>query len=264
MIHKSLTYKNIALSYCEQGQGEPIIFLHGFLATANMWEYFTKHFSRTHQVFSVDLLGHGQSECLGYIHSMEDMADAVYAIVQENQLENLTIVGHSMGGYVALAFGELYPDIVNKIILVASTSAADSAERKANRDRSISIIKKNSATFIKMALSNLFTDENRINHHTEIDNAIIQALQLPVQGVIAALEGMKERTDREVLLHFAPYTINMIFGEYDTVMPLENTLQQLQGTTIEHSIIKGGHMLHIDSKELLLQSLDTFINKKAE
>lgn len=262
MSHKTINYKNISLSYYEKGHGETILFLHGFLANATMWNDYALHFSTSHHTIAVDLLGHGSTECLGYIHTMEDMADAIHAIILENEIEQITLIGHSMGGYVALAFGELYPDLVNRIILIASSTQSDSTERKLIRERSVNLVKKNCLTYIKLAMTNMFTEEDRLTYYREIELATSTALTTSAQGVIAALEGMKVRTDREILLHFAPYPINLIFGRYDSLLKLEEALVQTEGTTTTYEILDGGHMLHIDNKLLLQEKLSQFINRE--
>ena len=260
MIQKSLIYKNININYYDSGEGSTLIFLHGFLENAKMWTEYMDYFSDKHRIISIDLLGHGETGCLGYIHSMEDMADAVYALATHLKLRKVTIVGHSMGGYVSLAFAELYPDMVKSIILVNSTARPDSPERKQNRDRAIELIKKNAALFINMAINNLFADHLRPTFQPAIDHAREEALKTPTQGVIAALEGMKTRIDREVLLHFAPYKISFILGKEDPVMPYRETLDQTAGTENQVITLEGGHMLHIEQKEALKHHLSELIN----
>jgi len=259
MIPKSLLYKNIQINYYDSGKGNTLIFLHGFLENATMWRDYTTYFSTKHRVISIDLLGHGDTGCIGYIHSMEDMADAVHAVIAHLKLKRVTLIGHSMGGYVSLAFAELYPDYVKNIILINSTARADSPERVQNRDRAIELIKKNAPMFITMAINNLFADAIRPLHEAEISHTREEALKTSTQGVIAALEGMKTRIDREVLLHFAPYPIALILGQDDPVMPYQDTLDQTLGTKVKVTTLKGGHMLHIEQKEELMQKLNELV-----
>lgn len=259
MIPKSLLYKNIQINYYDSGKGHALIFLHGFLENATMWRDYLTYFSTKHRVISIDLLGHGDTGCIGYIHSMEDMADVVHAVITHLKLKRVTLIGHSMGGYVSLAFAELYPDYVKNIILINSTARADSPERVQNRDRAIELIKKNAPMFITMAINNLFADAIRPLHEAEISHTREEALKTSTQGVIAALEGMKTRIDREVLLHFAPYPIAFILGQDDPVMPYQDTLDQTLGTKVKVTTLKGGHMLHIEQKEELKQTLNELV-----
>ena len=181
------------------------MFLHGFLENSTMWNAHVEELAKKYRVICVDLLGHGDTDCLGYVHTMEDMADAVHHVLHELKLRKVVLVGHSMGGYVALAFAELYPDMMKGLVLVNSTSREDSDERKLNRDRAILAIKKSYTTAIRMAISNLFSEENRDRLTDEIEAVKLEALKTPLQGIVAAQEGMKVRNDREVLLHLTPY-----------------------------------------------------------
>ncbi|MEK6452135.1 MULTISPECIES: alpha/beta fold hydrolase [unclassified Myroides] len=254
-----INYKNIDLAFIDKGKGSSLIFLHGFLENATMWNYYIESLSKKYRVISIDLLGHGKTDCIGYIHSMEDMADAVFAVISHLNLKKVTLIGHSMGGYVALAFGELYPDFVKKVILVASTTRADPSEKKKNRDRAIEIIKKNSDLFVKMAVGNQFQLHIRTSKVTEIEQHLNNALTTPVQGIVAALEGMKTRTDREVLLHFAPFKIQFILGDKDPVMVYDDTITQIDNKNDDLITLNGGHMLHIEAKEELLTAIKTFL-----
>ena len=119
---KTILHKNTKISYSDIGKGTALVLLHGFLENSTMWDFYIEAFAKKHRVITIDLLGHGQTECLGYIHTMEDMADAVHAVLHELHIKKAFFTGHSMGGYVALAFAELYADIVKGIVLLNSTS----------------------------------------------------------------------------------------------------------------------------------------------
>ena len=121
---KTTIFKNTKISYNEQGKGTAVVLLHGFLENQSMWDAFVPEFSKKYRVITIDLLGHGQTECLGYIHSMEDQADMVHHVLHELKIRKAILVGHSMGGYVALAFAELYPDNMKGLVLLNSTSRA--------------------------------------------------------------------------------------------------------------------------------------------
>ena len=200
-----IIYKNTKISYSDTGKGNTVVLIHGFLENQTMWQDLVPELSKKHRVITLDLLGHGETECFGYVHSMEDNAEVIRAILSKLRIRKAIFVGHSMGGYVALAFAELYPAMVKGLVLQNSTSKADSEERKANRDRAIKAVKKEYTTFVRLSISNLFSEENREKMTDEIEKVKIQALKTPLQGIVASLEGMKIRKDREVLLHLTPY-----------------------------------------------------------
>ncbi|MEW5676692.1 alpha/beta hydrolase [Flavobacterium enshiense] len=256
---KTLQFKNTKIAYSETGKGTAIVLLHGFLENATMWDFHKIALSKKYRVITIDLLGHGQTECMGYVHTMEDMADVVHAVLQELRIRKAVFVGHSMGGYVALAFAELYPDNVKGIVLLNSTSRADSDERKLNRDRAIVCVKKDYATFIRMSIANLFSEENRDKLVDEIEAVKLEALKTPLQGIVATLEGMKIRKDREVILHFAPYPILLILGKKDPVLNYEDNLEQIEGTETQLISFPDGHMSHIENKKQLEKVLLAFL-----
>jgi pimeloyl-ACP methyl ester carboxylesterase len=255
---KKLIYKNINLAYSDTGKGTAIVLLHGFLENSTMWDFFVAEFSKKYRVITIDLLGHGQTECLGYIHTMEDMADAVYAILHELRIRKAIFMGHSMGGYVSLAFAELYPDMIKGIVLQNSTARADSDERKLNRDRAIKAVKQNYTAFVRMSIANLFSEENREKYAAEIEALRDQAVKTPLQGIVAALEGMKVRNDREVILHFAPYPILLILGKKDQSLVYEDHADQVKGTSVKLVTYPYGHMSHIESRDALLKEVLEF------
>ena len=253
-----LIYKNISVNYSDTGKGTAVVFLHGFLENSTMWDFFEAEFSKKYRVITIDLLGHGETECLGYIHTMEDMADMVHAVLHELRIRKAIFTGHSMGGYVALAFAELYPDMVKGIALQNSTSRADSDERKLNRDRAIKAVKQSYTNFVRMSIANLFSEDNRERLAPEIEAVKEEALKTPLQGIVAALEGMKTRKDREVILHFAPYPVLLVLGKKDPVMNYTESIDQIDGTDVKLITYPDGHMAHIEDRDILLKDLTAF------
>ncbi len=254
-------FKNTTIAYSDSGKGKTIVLLHGFLENRGMWNYHASILAKKHRVVAIDLLGHGSSECLGYIHTMEDMADAVHAVLHHLKIKTAVFVGHSMGGYVSLAFAELYPDWVKGIVLLNSTAKEDSEERKINRLRAIKAVKQNYTTFISMAIANLFCEENRDRLRNEIDTVKEEALKTPLQGIIAALEGMRERVNREKLLHIATFPILLILGKKDPVLNYSETITQIEGTETQLVTFPDGHMSHIENRDDLSTVLLDFMEQ---
>ena len=255
---KDILYKNTKISYSDTGKGTAIVLLHGFLENKTMWQDFIPELSLKNRIITIDLLGHGETECLGYVHSMEDNADVVHEVLSNLRIRKAVFVGHSMGGYVALAFAELFPESIKGLVLLNSTSRADSDERKANRDRAIVAVKKNYASFIRMSIANLFSEDNREKLIDEIEKVKTEALKTPLQGIVASLEGMKIRKDREVLLHLTPYPKLLILGEKDPVLNLVETKEQIENTTVQLVTFPDGHMSTIENKKELLKVLSLF------
>ena len=260
-LMKATTFKNTKISYTDQGKGTAVVLLHGFLENQSMWRAFIPELVKKHRIITIDLLGHGETECLGYVHTMEDQADMVHHVLHELKIRKAVLIGHSMGGYVALAFAELYPDNVKGIVLQNSTSRADSDERKANRDRAIIAVKQNYSAFIRMSIANLFSEDNRERLADIIEEVKLEALKTPLQGIVAALEGMKIRKDREVILHFAPYPIQLILGKKDPVLNYDDNLEQIEGTQVQLTTFEDGHMSHFENQAELLVVLNRFLKR---
>lgn len=258
---KTTYFKNTAICYTDQGKGTAVVLLHGFLENQSMWNAILPELIKKNRIITIDLLGHGATQCLGYVHSMEDQADVVHHVLNELKIRKAVFIGHSMGGYVALAFAELYPDTVKGIVLVNSTSRADSDERKRNRDRAIVAVKQNYSAFIRMSIANLFSENNRERLADRIEEVKLEALKTPLQGIVAALEGMKIRKDREVMLHFAPYPIQLILGKKDGVLLYEENRDQILDTHVQLTTFEDGHMSHIENQAELLAVLSGFLKR---
>ncbi len=254
-----LTHKGLKINYTTTGKGAPIVFLHGFLENISMWKELVFKLSKKYQCICIDLPGHGDSECLGYIHTMEDMAKIVNAVLIQLQITTATCIGHSMGGYVALAFADIFPDAINGLVLLNSTSFPDSPERQQNRTRAINIVKKNPKAYTSMAIANLFAEKNRSQYAQEINDIKNQASKTSLQGIIAALEGMKIRLDRRSVLAGFKKPKLIISGKLDPVLVHATHLEE--STTCDTKIIPldGGHMSYIENKEELLQALTNFM-----
>ena len=258
---KSITFKNSSVNYSDTGKGTAVVLLHGFLENSSMWSAFAPELSKKYRVITIDLLGHGLTQPVGYVQTMEDNADLVYMVLSSVNIRKAVLVGHSMGGYVALAFAELYPDMIKGVALVNSTSRADSPERRLNRDRAIKAVKKDYTSFVRLSVGNLFSENNRERLAEEIENVKTEALKTPVQGIVASLEGMKIRKDREVLLHFAPYPILLVLGKSDPVMNYEESIDQIENTSVKLVTFPDGHMSTIENRAQLLKELMLFLKE---
>lgn len=258
-MYKQTFFKNTKISFTDTGKGATVVLLHGFLENSTMWRYLEPVLALKNRVICIDLLGHGQTDCLGYVHTMEDMADAVHFVLTELKIRKASLIGHSMGGYVALAFAEMYPEFMKSLVLLNSTSRADSEERITNRTRAIRAVKQNYVAAVRMSIANLFSEENRILLDEKIEWVRNEALQTPLQGIIAAQEGMKLRKDREVILHFAPYAIMLILGKKDPVLNYTENLEQIEGTKVQLITFNDGHMSHLENQAALEKVLVAFL-----
>ncbi len=226
MTEQNVSFLKGNIHYYTAGKGRCVFLLHGFLGSYEVWKYIVPHLSKSFKVVVIDLPGHGNSSCLGYAHSMELMADAVYAVMRHLKVKKCVIAGHSMGGYVALAFAKKYPGYMKGLCLFHSTALPDSEEKKKDRNRSIKIIQSNPALFVKPTIKNLFSKKNIPYLKEELKLATKIALHTSVQGMIAAIIGMRDRPSYINIIKNTEYPVMMIIGKYDNVLPEKTLLEQ--------------------------------------
>ena len=258
-MQKIFSYKNTNISFTDTGKGSVLVLLHGFLENSSMWYKIIPILSKKNRVITIDLLGHGKTESLSYVHTMKDQAQMIKAVLNHLRLRRYTIIGHSLGGYIALAFAELYSDNIKKLVLMNSTAVADTLEKQKNRERAIAMVKQNKNTFIKIAIPNLFTKQSRLKFKKEINFVKKEALKTSLQGIIASLEGMKIRKDQTQILENKHFEKLFIIGRKDPLLSYKSLIKQTKNTKIKIAEFTNGHMSHIENFEELVLSLTNFV-----
>ncbi len=254
-----LDYKNAAIFYTDQGKGTVVVLIHGFLENSTMWDKITPELSKRNRVITIDLLGHGKSDCLGYVHSMELFAETIAAVLKELRIRKCILVGHSLGGYVALAFAEQHPQKVKGLCLMNATSNEDNSERKSLRLRANKMISNNFTNMVRMSFANLFGPKSKTIFKEEMELAISEALKTPVQGYIAAQEGMQLRVNRNHILTENTFKKLLIIGEKDPVLDFKTSLKEAEKTNSKIIVFPDGHMGHIENKLALSDALTDFL-----
>ncbi len=244
-----LPYKQSSIFYEDTGEGPAVVLLHGFLENLKMWEPVVNDLKSSNRVITIDLLGHGKSSCLGYVHSMEMMAKAVKAVLDHLGVKEASFIGHSMGGFVALAFLDLFPYVVPKILLVTSTPSADSKERIQNRERALEAVQQNVKSFVRISIENLFNPETKEEFRSALEAVKEEALHTSTQGIVAALEGMKIRKDRTTILRDFKGKKAILAGSHDSVIPHDHIQKVGKSAKTLVKSLNGGHMLHIENRE---------------
>lgn len=264
MAGRELKYKGKKVSYdFRKKKGKAtVVLLHGFLETGSIWKDYVSELSKNYAVLNIDLLGHGQTECVGYIHTMEEMADLVRAVLKAHDVRKGFLVGHSMGGYVALAYAEKFPDNTKGICLFNSSAFADNELKRSDRDRAIKVVKNNHERFVQEVIPNLFTRMDSPALKSALKRTLREALGTSKQGVIAALEGMKIRENREMVLKFAPYPVLFIIGKQDRILNYEALIEQskLNERGSYYLSETGGHLCFYEDKYPCLKALTNFMN----
>lgn len=253
-----LPHKGRTVHYDIQGSGKTVVLLHGFLENLYMWDDIAASLGEFCRVIRIDLLGHGKTPFHGYVHTMEDMADVVATVLQKHHIRKPILIGHSMGGYVALAYADKFPDKVKGLCLLNSAAREDCQQRIEGRDMAMRVAKNNYEGVIRISIRNLFADEEDPVNKGHANALIKEVLALPKQGYFATQEGMKRRPNREHVLKNAAFSKLMITGKKDDLLCLEEQEEEAQRTQTPLIELSEGHMSHLENKEELIAILNNF------
>lgn len=259
MVEKFLMASDTALHVCDSEQGERcIVLLHGYLESLLVWEEFVPLLYKQERVVTLDLPGHGISEVKGEVHTMEYLADTVKAALDALKIERCTLVGHSMGGYVALAFCERYPERLERLVLLSSTPNADTPEKAENRRREIALVKAGKKEQLaRVAPAAGFAEQNRLRLKDAIEDLVEQVFLTEEEGIVALLNGMIARPDRNQMLRQSPVPQLFIFGKKDGYIPLE-VAEQLAASHPQAQVLwleNSGHMGFVEEPEMVATAL---------
>jgi len=259
-----LRYKNVNVRYNTSGNPEnpAILLIHGYLESLEIWDGFADDLSEFLYVISLDLPGHGSSGVLSSVHRMDEMADAVYEVMKQAGVEKVHVAGHSMGGYVALAFRERYHHLTLSCILFHSTCYPDTPEKQQNRNREIALIREGKRdTIISTNIPRGFANDNLEKFSAEVERAQKIASGCEEQGIISLLNGMKERPGRCILLRDDTIPILVIAGRKDNYIPVNLALGiQYLGKNVKVKVLENsGHMGFIEEREESVKMIKDFI-----
>jgi pimeloyl-ACP methyl ester carboxylesterase len=263
MTQKTAKYRQTEIAFTDVGKGRAVVFLHGFLGSSEIWQGLTADLKKSYRVICIDLPGHGKTPCIGYAHSMDRMARSVKAVMDSLRLKKYVMVGHSMGGYVALAFADLYPDNLKGLCLFHSSAYPDSDEKKVDRQRAIEVVKANKNIYTKTTIQNLFAKKNLKYLKEEIAFALGIARKTSQQGIVAALIGMKDRPARDLILGLVHYPIMMVIGEHDNVLapaPLFEQAELIKQPTVLY-LEHDGHFGFLESPKLSAKEMRKFLRR---
>lgn len=254
------------LFYSESGISHldaPLVLLHGFCETHEVWSRFERALAMNCRVLCPDLPGFGKSPLPSGNFGLPEVAEALHDWLKAIGIKRCILLGHSLGGYVSLAFLEKYPDMVEGIGLMNSTAYADSEEKKRTRDNVIAFAEKHGVKkFIDSFVPQLFYSEKRDKLKAEIEELLSIARSTPKKSLIAYTRAMQQREDRlEVLKHFRK-PILYIVGEEDQSIPLQDSKKQIRTLSNYevHILKKSGHMGMYEKPEESLEAIRNFVH----
>lgn len=249
----------VKLSYSDRGQGVPLMFLHGFCGSRDYWEDLVPLLEKERRVITPDLRGHGKSGMPSEEpQSIEQMASDVHMLAEELALGSFFLFGHSMGGYISLAYAERWPGDLAGLSLIHSTAYPDDEMGKKGRTESIMTVReKGIAPFVSRLVPNLFADPGS----PYIEKALKIGEMTSPQGAIGALEAMRERPARHEALKNPDVPVLLVAGELDRIVPPEKMFS-VSGPHIEQAVLKGcGHMGMFENPALLAERILSFTDR---
>lgn len=233
--------EHAGIFYADQGKGFPVVLIHGFCETHEVWNRFAQQLSKAFRVISVDLPGFGKSTSLPEGFSVADAGSKIINLLHKLEITTCIPIGHSLGGYVTLAMVNQQASLFSGFGLFHSTAYADSAERKVARNKVIEFVSKNGVpAFIETFIPPLFYDKS----NPDIPGAVQMALQTKQVTLIGYAAAMRDRPDLTSVIQKFRNPILIIAGEKDTVIPPETLQKQakLTSNTYLHMIPNAAHM----------------------
>jgi len=262
---KSFQYQNATIGYRVEGKGKPVILVHGFGEDSQIWDEQIE-FLKEHCLLIVpDLPGSGRSSVIDYPPAgigIDNYADCLYHLLQNENIRQCTMLGHSMGGYITLAFAEKYPLLLSSLGLIHSSAFADSEEKKASRQRGIEMMEQYGAyAFLKNTIPNLFSKQFREAHPEKVEFLIESAKKFSKGTCQQYYRAMMNRPDRTHVLRGNPLPVLFVIGTEDVAAPLTDVLQQthLPDCSYIHILENTGHMGMWEAATLLNRYLLDFI-----
>ena len=267
-MDKFIISTGCALRITDTRKGEQtLLLLHGYLESLDVWEDFTRLLSNYFRVVAMDIPGHGISQVMGKVHSMEFLADTVAGVLDELEIEKATIVGHSMGGYVALETLRRHPERLDGIVLLSSTPNPDSEQKRADREREITLVEGGHKDLLAQTAPKAgFAPTNLKRMADEVAFLEEQIYVTEAEGVAALLRGMMERKDSNELLKQSTLPQLFILGKQDGYIPLERAEEmvaahpQAQVAWLEQS----GHMGFFEEPEACAAAIRDFMKRGEE
>jgi len=261
MDKKEIEINGKRILYTAYGNGKPVMFVHGVGALGIVWKNQVEALKDKFRLIIVDIPGSHDSELLEDM-SMEGMAESLKAILDKEKIGKCCIIGHSMGGYITLAFAEKYPERLSSFGLFHSTAFPDTEEKKVTRRKGIDFIREHGAfEFLKTSTPNLFSPHTN-ERSPELVNDFIQSLAgFKSEPLIAYYEAMIHRPDRIAVLKNSNVPVLFVMGEHDVAAPMQDVLKQchLPSRSFIHILHQSGHLGMLEQPEKSNRLLTEFL-----
>jgi pimeloyl-ACP methyl ester carboxylesterase len=262
-VDKILTLDDRPFFYREEGTGIPVLLLHGFAEDSQVWAEIAPRLSTRCRLLIPDLPGSGRSALLPGEPSIDALADSIKIFIDDLHIDKCVLIGHSMGGYVSLAFAEKYPERLTAFGFFHSTAYADTEEKRTSRRKGIEFIRQHGAEpFIRQSAPNLFALETREHRPQIVEETIYRYSNFSPESLVYYYEAMIRRPDRVSVLQQFDGPVAFIMGAMDNLVPYEQSLKQCHEPSISlvHTLAHSGHMGMLEEPEPGSDYLNAFLN----
>ncbi len=262
MIEKVLTSQDHDVFYRVTGSGNPVVLVHGFGEDGIIWQTLVNDLKNQFLFIIPDLPGSGKSRMKKGDWSIDGLAGSIAAILKQEEIAMTAMIGHSMGGYVSLAFAEKYPDRLSALGLFHSSAFPDTEEKKVTRNRGIQFIEEHGQLkFLEQATPNLFSRTFREQHPHVVNEIINRYTNFQDTALVHYYEAMMQRPDRTHILDTFLHPVLFILGEHDTAIPLVDGLRQCHIPRLSyiHILRNSGHMGMIEETVKCRKILQKFL-----
>lgn len=263
-MERFFSFEGGKIHYSDSGEGSAIVLLHGYLESLEVWNGFGQKLARKFRVISIDLPGHGLSDVYGETHSMEFMALSVRSLIDNSKIGKVVMAGHSLGGYVTMAFLELFPEKLRGYCLFHSHPFADTMETIEKRKREIRIVREGKKNIIYPEnLTRMFANLNIEKFQKELEQLKSIASKLSDNGIIAVLNGMMSRPSRLSIMEDGKVPCLWILGLMDNYINSDlirknvSLPENVKVLLLENS----GHMGFIEEEERSVEAITAFVEK---
>jgi 3-oxoadipate enol-lactonase len=249
---EKVNVNGIELAYTRRGKGTPLVLLHGFPLDHLLWDQAADHLEGTFDLILPDLRGFGGSTTVDTPYTMDDLASDIAGLLDQLGVEKAAIAGHSMGGYVALAFARLFPGRVSGLGLISSQVLADPPDRKEGRYKTAADVAEKGISGVVDAMTTKFTSNPELQAFARKN----MEEQSPA-AFIGALKAMAERQDSTPLLASMKYPVLVLHGDADELIPVDRAREVRDAVSQARYVeLKGvGHIPMMEAVDETVEAL---------